>query len=133
MTSIISEGAEIYGEVYSSVIGAGVIIEEGAVVRDSIIMKNTVIGKNTKVERAIIAEGVKIGDNVVVNFGEDKPSKLDAKIYAGGLVTIGENSYVPNNVSIGKNVAISGITEASDYPNGVLEGGEYIIKAGDAR
>ena len=131
--SIISEGAEIYGEVYSSVIGAGVIIEEGAVVRDSIIMKNTVIGKNTKVERAIIAEGVKIGDNVVVNFGEDKPSKLDAKIYAGGLVTIGENSYVPNNVSIGKNVAISGITEASDYPNGVLEGGEYIIKAGDAR
>ena len=131
--SIISEGAEIYGEVYSSVIGAGVVIESGAVVRDSIIMKNAVIGKNTKVERSIIAESVKIGDNVTVNCGEDKPSKYDAKIYSGGLVTIGENSYIPNNVAIGKNVAILGTTVPEDYPNGFLDSGEYIIKAGDAR
>lgn len=131
--SIISEGAEIYGEVYSSVIGAGVVIESGAVVRDSIIMKNAVIGKNTKVERSIIAENVKIGDNVTVNCGEDKPSKYDAKIYSGGLVTIGENSYIPNNVAIGKNVAILGTTVPEDYPNGFLDSGEYIIKAGDAR
>ena len=127
--SIISEGAEIY----SSVIGAGVVIESGAVVRDSIIMKNAVIGKNTKVERSIIAESVKIGDNVTVNCGEDKPSKYDAKIYSGGLVTIGENSYIPNNVAIGKNVAILGTTVPEDYPNGFLDSGEYIIKAGDAR
>lgn len=131
--SIISEGAEIYGEVYSSVIGAGVVIESGAVVRNSIIMKNAVIGKNTKVERSIIAESVKIGDNVTVNCGEDKPSKYDAKIYSGGLVTIGENSYIPNNVAIGKNVAILGTTVPEDYPNGFLDSGEYIIKAGDAR
>ncbi len=131
--SIISEGAEIYGEVYSSVIGAGVVIESGAVVRNSIIMKNAVIGKNTKVERSIIAENVKIGDNVTVNCGEDKPSKYDAKIYSGGLVTIGENSYIPNNVAIGKNVAILGTTVPEDYPNGFLDSGEYIIKAGDAR
>ena len=131
--SIISEGAEIYGEVYSSVIGAGVVIESGAVVRDSIIMKNAVIGKNTKVERSIIAESVKIGDNVTVNCGEDKPSKYDAKIYSGGLVTIGENSYIPNNVAIGKNVAILGTSVQEDYPNGFLDSGEYIIKAGDAR
>ncbi len=131
--SIISEGTEVYGEVYNSVIGAGVTIEEGAVVRDSIIMKNTSIGKGTKIERAIIAENVKIGNDVSIGFGDERPSRLEPKIYNSGLVTIGENSFVPNNVRIGKNVAISGITVAEDYPNGVLESGEYIIKAGDTR
>lgn len=43
--SIIGDGTEIYGKVYNSVIGAGVVIEEGTVVRDSIIMNNSVIGK----------------------------------------------------------------------------------------
>ena len=35
------------------------------------------------------------------------------------------------NVTIGKNTAISGITDESDYPNGELPSGDYIIKAGD--
>ena len=34
-------------------------------------------------------------------------------------------------VSIGKNTAISGETELSDYPNGLLDSGETLIKAGD--
>ncbi len=131
--SIISEGTDIYGEVYNSVIGAGVTIEEGAVVRDSIIMQNSVIGKGTKIERAIIAENVTIGHDVIIGFGDEAPSKLDPKIYNSGLVTIGENTEIPNGVRIGKNVAISGVTTAEDYPNGVLAGGEFIVKAGDAR
>ena len=69
--SLISEGAEIYGEVHNSVIGADVTIEEGAVIRDSIIMKHTVIGKNTVVDKAIIAEHVKVGDNVQIGVGEE--------------------------------------------------------------
>ena len=35
--SIVGEGTQVYGEVYNSVIGSGVTIEEGAIVRDSII------------------------------------------------------------------------------------------------
>ena len=45
-------------------------------------------------------------------------------------MTIGENSYIPPNVKVGKNTAISGITEEEDYPGGELESGNYIIKAG---
>ena len=52
-------------------------------------------------------------------------------VYAFGLVTIGEDSVIPDNVSIGKNTAISGETELSDYPDGVLAGGETLIKAGE--
>ena len=129
--SIIGEGCEIYGEVYNSVIGVGVTIEEGAVVRDSIIMKDSTIGKNTKVTKTIIAENVSIGDNVEIGIGQEAPSRLDSKIYNSGLVTIGEASVVPNGVKIGKNVAISGVTKAEEYPNGMLTSGEYIVKAGD--
>ena len=101
--SIIGEGSEIYGEVHSSVIGAGVTIGKGSVVRDSIIMKGTQIGENVVIDKAIIAENCSIGDNVTLGVGEEKPNKFNEKIYSFGLVTIGEDSEVPSNVSVGKN------------------------------
>ena len=129
--SIIGDGSEIYGKVYNSVIGSGVVIEEGAVVRDSIIMQDTVIGKNTSVEKAIIAEEVVIGDNVEIGVGEEAENVLKPKIYNSGLVTIGECTVIPDGVKIGKNTAVSGETKPEDYPNGELVGGGVIIKVGD--
>ena len=130
--SIIGEGTEIYGEVHSSVIGAGVTIGKGSIVRDSIIMKGTHIGDNVVIDKAIIAENCSIGDNVRLGVGEEKPNKLNDKIYGFGLVTIGEDSTVPADVSVGKNTAISGVTTKEDYPDGILDSGEVIIKAGDS-
>ena len=130
--SIIGEGSEIYGEVHSSVIGAGVTIGKGSVVRDSIIMKGTQIGENVVIDKAIIAENCSIGDNVTLGVGEEKPNKFNEKIYSFGLVTIGEDSEIPSNVSVGKNTAISGGTTKEDYPEGILDSGEVIIKAGDS-
>ena len=129
--AIIGEGAEIYGEVYNSVIGPGVVIGEGSVVRDSIIMKGTEIGDRTKVDKAIIAENCVVGSDCELGVGEEAPNTWKPDIYNSGLVTIGEDSVVPNRVRIGKNVAISGGTTLDDYPNGVLPSGENIIKAGD--
>ncbi|MBC5660562.1 glucose-1-phosphate adenylyltransferase [Anaerosacchariphilus sp. NSJ-68] len=129
--SIITGGSEIYGDVYNSVIGSGVTIGKGTVVRDSIIMKNTTIGENCIIEKAIIAEEAEISDGVVMGIGEDVPNKVQPRIYSFGLVTVGENSYIPPNVKIGKNTAISGDTTPDDYREGVLESGETLIKAGD--
>ncbi|WP_349945327.1 glucose-1-phosphate adenylyltransferase [Lacrimispora sp. BS-2] len=131
--SIIGEGAEIYGEVHNSVIGAGVTIKKGASVKDSIIMRECVIGENVKVQKAIIAENVKIGANSELGFGEFAPSKYDPKVYQSDLVTVGENSTIPENVKVGKNTAIVGETTAEDYADGELAGGDYIIKAGGIR
>ena len=130
--SIIGEGAEIYGEVYNSVLGAGVKIGKGTIVRDSIIMQNASIGDNCSVEKTIIAEKCTIGDNVKFGVGESKESKLNASVYAFDLVTIAEGSVVPSNVIIGKNTAIKGVTTEADYPGGLLDGGEYILKEGRA-
>jgi len=129
--SIIGEGSEIYGKVYNSVIGTGVVIEEDAVVHDSIIMKNCVIGKNSALYKAIIAEDVVIGDNVEIGIGEDTPNVEFPKVYNSGIATIGENSIIPNGVKIGKNTAIFGITEEDDYADGFLVSGGNIIKAGE--
>jgi len=129
--SLISGASTIYGEVSNSVIGSGVVIEEGAVVRDSIIMKGTVIGKGAVIDKAIIAEDVEVGDGVVMGIGEEAPNELQPKVYSFGLVTVGEDSYIPPNVRIGKNTAISGNTTPEDYPDGELKSGKSIIKAGD--
>lgn len=129
--SIVGDACEIYGEVYNSVIGTNVYIGEGAVVRDSIIMKDTIIENNVTVNKAIIAENSIIHKNAVLGVGEEVENKFNASIYGFGLVTIGEKTEIPEGVTIGKNVAISGITTAEDYKDGVLASGEVIIKAGE--
>ena len=131
--SIIGEGSEIYGDVTNSVIGAGVTIEKGAVVRDSIVMQGSVIGAGTEVDKAIIAENVSVGANVKLGVGEYAPSTYDAKVYQFELVTVGENSVIPDGVKVGRNTAITGNTTPDDYPDGLLASGNYIIKAGGAR
>ena len=128
--SIIGEGTEIYGDVHSSVIGSNVTIGKGSVVRDSILMEGVTIGENVVIDKAIIAEDTTIGDGAVLGVGGEKPNKLKESVYAFGLVTIGENSVIPPNVKIGKNTAISGVTVQEDYPDGLLDSGEYIVKAG---
>ena len=131
--SIIGEGTEIYGTVINSVIGAGVTIEDGAEVRDSIIMKGTTIGAGTKITKAIVAEDVCIGANCELGVGEFKPSTYDARVYNADLVTIGERTTIPAGVKVGKNTAIWGETTAEDYPNGLLDSGDAIVKAGGVK
>lgn len=129
--ALIGEGSEIYGEVHNSVIGCGVTIGPGAVVRDSIIMNGSVIGERTIVEKGVIAENCVIGSDCELGLGDSASNTARPDIYCFDLVTIGEDSVVPDNVKIGKNTAISGGTTLDDYPSGVLRAGENIIKAGD--
>ncbi|MCM1157374.1 MAG: glucose-1-phosphate adenylyltransferase [Bacteroidales bacterium] len=129
--SIVGEGTEVYGEVSHCVIGSGVTIGKGAVVKDSIIMNGTVIGEGAVVNKAIIAEDVEVGNNVELGVGEAVPNELKPNIYSFGLVTIGENSTIPDGVKVGKNTAIFGPTDKSEYPDGLLKSGSSLIKVGD--
>lgn len=128
---LIGDGTEIYGEVHSSIIGCGVIIEPGAVVRDSIIMQNVVIRAGAVVNRAIIAENAVIGERSQLGVGEEVPNRVKPSVYAFGLAVVGENAVIPPDVKIGKNTAVTGETVPEDYPGGYLASGETLDKAGD--
>jgi glucose-1-phosphate adenylyltransferase len=127
---LIGEGSEIYGQVFNSVIGCGVTIGEGTVVRDSIIMNLAEIGNGCVIEKAIIDEYTKVGNNTKIGTLPEKPNDTRPDIYNSGLVTIGEKSIIPANVTIGKNAVVSGETAKEDYPDGVLDSGRTLIKAG---
>ena len=128
--SIIGEGTEIYGKVYNSVIGCNVVIGAGTVVRDSIIMNDTKIGHSGELNKVIIAENVMIGDRVKMGIGEEKDNETDPHIYNHGLCTICDRNVIPNDVTIGKNICIGGVTKQEDYPDLYLPSGRTMIKAG---
>ena len=130
--SIIGEGSEIYGSVVNCVIGCGVTIGEGTEVRDSIIMNNASIGGGCRLEKVIVAEeavigsGTRLGDG---SIGDDSaPNETDPSIYRDGLVVVGEKTIIPDNVAVGRNVLISGVTERNDYPDGCLASGKSLVK-----
>ncbi|MCM1100340.1 MAG: glucose-1-phosphate adenylyltransferase [Clostridium sp.] len=131
--SIVGEGTNIYGEVYNSVIGCGVIVGKGSVVRDSIIMNGTVIGENCELNKAIVAENVTIADHVTLGAGEETPNEAAPHIYNHGLVTVGERSVIPKGVTVGKNAVVFGVTDISDYADSKLASGKTLIKAGEQR
>lgn len=129
--SLIGEGSDIYGEVYSSIVGCGVTIGKGSIVRNSIIMKDVQIGTGVLVDKGIIAESTVVGDHAQIGVGEYAQNSYNPKVYAFDLATIGEGSVIPPNVRIGRNTAILGETVWEDYPDGLLASGNSIIKAGE--
>ena len=126
--SLLSDGCEVYGEVYRSILGPGVIVEKGAVVKDSIIMAGTYIGEGSLIDKCVIDEKCKIGKNVQMGVGEDVPNEQKPAIYNTGITVMGMNSVVPDGVVMGKNCVISGVTVAADYPDGKLASGKSVIR-----
>lgn len=129
--SIIGEGTEIYGKVYNSVIGCNVVIGPDTIVRDSIIMNNVNIHEGCELNKAIVAENTVIGSNCVLGAFDEEVNETDPTIYTNGIVTVGEDSTVPDNITIGKNSVVFGETVAADYTDGVLKSGKSLIKTGE--
>ena len=72
--SSITEGCVISGKVESSVIFAGVTVEEGAEIVQSILMPGAVVRKGAKVQYAILAEDVEVCEDAVVG---EAPEEID--------------------------------------------------------
>lgn len=125
--SLISEGSEIYGEIYNSVIGPNVRIEKGAVIKDSIVMADTIVKEDAKINHSIVAERSVIGVGSHIGYGENTPHITKSYIYSAGISVIGDETIIPDGVVIGKNCEVSGITNKSSYQDGKLESGHSLI------
>lgn len=106
--SSITEGCNIYGKVESSVIFAGVTVEEGAVIENSILMPGTVVRRGAQVRYAILAESTEIGEGARVGESPEESDDLDkwgiAVVAAG--VRIGANVRVPAKAMIEHDIAM---------------------------
>ena len=104
--SSITEGCVIHGKVESSVIFAGVTIEEGAEIVQSILMPGTVVRKGAKVQYAILAENVEIGEGAVVGEAPeqiDDLSRWGVAVVASGI-TVGKDAKVLAKAMVEENV-----------------------------
>ncbi len=88
-SSLISEGAMVYGEVENSVIFTGAKIAKGAKVKNSVVMPFATIAENAAVDRAVLGQNCEIsagasvgnadGSIVVVPEGDVVSSKESGK------------------------------------------------------
>jgi glucose-1-phosphate adenylyltransferase len=93
-------------------------------------MNQAIIGDGCVIEKAIIDENTEIGNNIKIGTLPEKENDTRPDIYNSGLVTIGEKSVIPSNVTIGKNAVITGKTVYEDYRDGILDSGSTLIKVG---
>ncbi len=83
VNTLMTEGCQVFGEVRSSVLFAGVQVESGSLVEDAVIMPRAMIARGAQVRRAIVAEDAVIGAGCVI--GEP----------TGAITVIGQGAVVP--------------------------------------
>ena len=88
--SLITEGCDINGKLWYTVLFSGVTVEEGAELNSAVVMKNTVIKKGATVKYAIIAEDAVIEEGAVV--GDDPCNYSDPSEW--GIAVVGRGAVV---------------------------------------
>ena len=88
--SLITEGCDINGKLWYTVLFSGVTVEEGAELNSAVVMKNTVIKKGAAVKYAIIAEDAVIEEGAVV--GDDPCNYSDPSEW--GIAVVGRGAVV---------------------------------------
>ncbi|HOA55421.1 MAG TPA: glucose-1-phosphate adenylyltransferase [Clostridiales bacterium] len=130
-TSVVAEGCMIYGRVRNSVLFPGVTVEKDALIENSIVMSNSYIGEGSVLDHCILGEGVVVGKNARIGFGDDIPNEHKPGIYNSGITVVGERAEIPEGIVIGKNVMIDMHAGIEDFCGEVVPSGSSIYKGGE--
>jgi len=87
--SIVSEGANVCGNVTNSIISRSAYIGEGAEIFDSVILPGAVVKAGAKVSYSIVAEQAVVKENAVVGAPQTEPVKGEWQI-----AVIGPNAVI---------------------------------------
>ena len=85
-SAYIDKGAVIDGYVEHSVISNDVQVNKDAVVKNSVLLPGSVIGEGTELDYVIVAEDVKIADNVKLSGTLDKILLVDKNVSKKGML-----------------------------------------------
>ena len=81
--AFITQGCVVEGEVKHSVLFTGCKVGEGAKIIDSVLMPGVEVAAGTVVQRALVADNVKIGQNAVVGSADSENIELVSKRVKG--------------------------------------------------
>lgn len=132
--SLVANGAIINGRVDSSIIFAGVFVEEEAVVKDSIVFEDSTVGKGATVDRSVVDKQVWIGAGAHIGYGDDfSPNKEEPENLSAGITVVGKGTRIPAEIKIGRNCKIGCWVEAGDFPAKVIASGESVTSKAPRR
>ena len=95
--SFVTEGCNISGKVYNSVLSNSVTVEKGAIVRDSVIMSNVVIKSGAVVDYAIIDHDTVIEKDAEVGDGKEKNK---SPLVIGADITIPKKTRITGSIIV---------------------------------
>lgn len=99
--SIIGNGCTILGEVYDSVISAGVYVGEGSIIRDSILLPNSEVQEGVRLRKTILGENARICSHCSIGDKTQEPFPPQE-----GITVIGDHLQIRAGTIIpeGRNV-----------------------------
>jgi len=95
--SFVTEGCNISGKVYNSVLSNSVTVEKGAIVRDSVIMSGVVIKSGAVVDYAIIDHDTVIEKDAEVGDGKEKNK---SPLVIGADITIPKKTRITGSIIV---------------------------------
>lgn len=126
--SLICNGGVIKGDVNSSILSPGVVVEEGARVEKSIIFHDCRIKRGASVKKSIIDKKSVVGENCEIGDGErSKVNKLQPRYLNFGVTLIGRKTIIPDGMRVGTNCLLCGSQRSGHVPNKNLSDGEYYL------
>ncbi len=98
--SVVTQGCDVEGTAFNSVLSDSVVIEEGAEVRYSVLMPGVHVKRGTLVQYAILGEGAQVGEDA--NVGGDPmdydPDKWGISVLGPGSVIADKETVAPNTM-----------------------------------
>jgi len=96
--SLVSPGCTVRGNVISSVLGPGVLVDEGATVRNSILLHDSVVESGATVDTAIIDMGARIGKEARVGGSTEGSDPAD--VSAESIAVVGAGAIVGRGATV---------------------------------
>ncbi|MDO4567911.1 MAG: glucose-1-phosphate adenylyltransferase [Clostridia bacterium] len=116
--SLVTEGSNVYGNVYHSVLFSGCHIGQGAVVRDSVIMPGAVIGDGATVLKAIVGENARVGAHTLIGCPKQDGDPAYDNSLTGDITLIADSIELPAGKRVPAGMVVSKLTADTLSDNG---------------